>query len=149
MRRSTPNWDIPAHPDTVPESRSNCPESSGFAVRNPPEWVSGISRNPCPESSGISVRNPPELVSEIARNSHLAATVLRMCYWVMWKRPRTRIRNLLGLQVPIRQAVGLGRSGLGPWKCARVLGFAMSKNWLESQGLVCLADNWWRYAPLR
>ena len=74
---------------------------------------------------------------------------LRMCYWVMWKRPRTRIRNLLDLQVPIRQAVGLGRSSLGPWKCARLLGFAMSKNWLESQGLICLADEWWRCAPLR
>lgn len=74
---------------------------------------------------------------------------LRMCYWVMWKRPRTRIRNLLELRVPIRQAVGIGRSSLGPWKCARLLGFAMSKNWLESQGLICLADEWWNCAPLR
>ena len=74
---------------------------------------------------------------------------LRMCYWVMWKRPRTRIRNLLALHVTIRQAVGLGRSSLGPWKCARLLGFAMSKDWLESQGLVCLADEWWKCASLR
>jgi RNA-directed DNA polymerase len=74
---------------------------------------------------------------------------IRMCYWVMWKRPRTRIRELKRLGLSIRQAVGLGRSSLGPWKCARLLGFAMSKNWLESQGLVCLADEWWRCAPLR
>lgn len=74
---------------------------------------------------------------------------LRMCFWVMWKRPLTRIRNLLALGVEIRQAVGLGRSSLGPWKCARLLGFAMSKNWLQLQGLICLADDWWRCAHLR
>ncbi len=74
---------------------------------------------------------------------------LRMCFWVMWKRPLTRIRNLLALGVEIRQAVGLGRSSLGPWKCARLLGFAMSKHWLQLQGLICLADDWWRCAPLR
>ena len=74
---------------------------------------------------------------------------IRMCYWVMWKRPRPRIRNLRALGVPIRQAVGLGRSSLGSWKCARLLGFAMSKSWLEKQGLICLADDWWRCAPIR
>jgi RNA-directed DNA polymerase len=74
---------------------------------------------------------------------------VRMCYWVMWKRPWPRIRNLKKLGVRIKQAVGLGRSSLGPWKCARLLGFAMSKEWLEEQGLLCLADDWWRCAPLR
>ena len=58
-----------------------------------------------------------------------------------------RIRNLRALGVPIRQAVGLGRSSLGPWKCARLLGFAMSKSWLEKPGPICLADDWWRCAP--
>ena len=74
---------------------------------------------------------------------------IRMCNWVMWKRPRPRIRNLRALGAPIRQAVGLGRSSLGPWKCARLLGLAMSKSWLEKQGLICLADDWWRWAPFR
>jgi len=25
----------------------------------------------------------------------------------------------------------------------------MSKSWLEKQGLICLADDWWRWAPFR
>jgi RNA-directed DNA polymerase len=93
---------------------------------------------------GISqiYREWPELDSWLRRR-------IRLCYWVMWKRPRARIRNLRALGMPIRQAVGLGRSSLGPWKCSRLMGFAMSKNWLESQGLICLADEWWRCAHLR
>lgn len=74
---------------------------------------------------------------------------IRLCFWVMWRRPRTRIKRLLELGVPIKQAVGLGRSSLGPWKCSRLLGFAMSPKWLEGQGLIDLADDWWRCAHLR
>ena len=74
---------------------------------------------------------------------------VRLCFWVMWRRPRPRIKRLLAMGVPIRQAVGLGRSSLGPWKCSRLLGFAMSPKWLEDQGLVNLADDWWRCAHLR
>jgi len=73
----------------------------------------------------------------------------RLCFWVMWRWPRTRIKRLLKLGVPIKQAVGLGRSSLGPWKCSRLLGFAMSQKWLEGQGLINLADDWWRCAHLR
>jgi RNA-directed DNA polymerase len=74
---------------------------------------------------------------------------VRLCFWVMWRRPYPRIKRLLGLGVSIKQAVGLGRSRLGPWKCSRLLGFAMSQKWLEEQGLINLADDWWRCAHLR
>ena len=74
---------------------------------------------------------------------------VRLCFWVMWRRPYPRIKRLLKLGVSVKQAVGLGRSSLGPWKCSRLLGFAMSPKWLEEQGLINLADDWWRCAHLR
>ena len=74
---------------------------------------------------------------------------VRLCFWVMWRRPYPRIKQLIKLGVSIKQAVGLGRSSLGPWKCSRLLGFAMSPKWLEEQGLINLADDWWRCAHLR
>ena len=74
---------------------------------------------------------------------------IRMCYWVMWRRPRTRIKRLLQLGVHPTRAVGLGRSSLGPWKCSRVLGFALSPEWLASQGVVSPTVEWKRCAHLR
>ncbi len=74
---------------------------------------------------------------------------LRLCYWVMWKRPRTRIGNLLKLTDDPRTAIGLGRSSVGPWKASRMLGLILTNEWLMEQGATHLAREWERCAPLR
>lgn len=69
---------------------------------------------------------------------------VRMCYWVQWRRARTRIGNLLKMGVPKDQAVLTGRSSRGPWHLARTEAtqLAMSNRWLAQQGLVSVKDLW-------
>jgi len=71
---------------------------------------------------------------------------LRLCYWVMWKRPRTRIGKLLKLTDDPRTAIGLGRSSVGPWKASRMLGLILTHEWLMEQGATHLAQKWERCA---
>lgn len=76
---------------------------------------------------------------------------LRMCYWKQWRRPKTRIRNLLALGAPKDLAVKVGVSRKGPWRLAKTLGthHALDLAFLRRLGLVSISDIWKRCAPLR
>jgi RNA-directed DNA polymerase len=69
---------------------------------------------------------------------------VRMCYWIQWRRARTRIGNLLKMGVSKDHAILTGRSSRGPWHLARTEAtkLAMSNKWLEQQGLVSVKDLW-------
>jgi len=69
---------------------------------------------------------------------------LRMCYLKQWRKPRTRIRNLIKLGTRIRTAVSLGLSSKGPYRLARTLATqsGMTNQWLEKQGLVSVRERW-------
>jgi RNA-directed DNA polymerase len=76
---------------------------------------------------------------------------LRMCFWKRWRHVRTRIRNLLALGVPRRQAIRHGKSRKGPWHMAKTIasGVGMTNAWLQEQGLLPLKTLWAQLAPLR
>lgn len=76
---------------------------------------------------------------------------LRMCYWKQWKRPRTRIRNLLALGTPRDHAVTTGNSRKGYWRLSKTLAThtGMDKKWFVRLGLVFLRYAWGKLAPLR
>lgn len=76
---------------------------------------------------------------------------LRMCFWKRWRLVRTRIRNLLALGVPRRQAIRHGKSRKGPWHMAKTIasGVGMTNAWLQAQGLCSLKSLWAELAPLR
>ncbi len=67
-----------------------------------------------------------------------------MCYWKQWKRPRTRIRELLKLKVDKRQAVIVGRSRKGYWKHSKTLStnMGLTNDFLQKQGLVSMRQLW-------
>jgi RNA-directed DNA polymerase len=69
---------------------------------------------------------------------------LRMCYLKQWRKPRTRIRNLIRLGANKVQAIKVGLSRKGPWRLARTPAsqFGMSVSWLKDQGLVSVKDLW-------
>jgi len=76
---------------------------------------------------------------------------LRMCFWKRWRLVRTRIRNLLALGVPRRQAIRHGKSRKGPWHLAKSIasGVGLTNTWLQAQGLLALKSLWAKLAPLR
>lgn len=76
---------------------------------------------------------------------------LRVCFWKRWRLVRTRVRNLLALGVPRRQAIRHGQSRKGPWRMAKTIasGVGMTNAWLQSLGLVSLKSLWAKLAPLR
>ncbi|MEZ5536554.1 MAG: group II intron reverse transcriptase/maturase [Thiolinea sp.] len=69
---------------------------------------------------------------------------VRMCYWKQWGRPRTKIRSLIQLSLPVRSAVACGRSSKGWWRSSKSQGInaALSLKYLKQQGLFSLRDGW-------
>lgn len=72
---------------------------------------------------------------------------IRMCYLKQWRKPRTRIRNLIRLGTRTRTAVCLGLSAKGPYRLARTLATqsGMTNKWLAKQGLVSVRELWIKF----
>lgn len=72
---------------------------------------------------------------------------VRMCYLKQWRKPRTRIRNLIKLGTRTRTAVSLGLSSKGPYRLALTLAThsGMTNKWLEKQGLVSVRELWIKF----
>jgi RNA-directed DNA polymerase len=67
---------------------------------------------------------------------------IRMCYWRQWRKPRTKVNNLLKLGVPLALAVSCGATRKGVWRSAKTKGInlALSNEYLAKAGLVSLWD---------
>ncbi len=69
---------------------------------------------------------------------------VRMAYWRQWRKPRTKVRNLMRLGVHVQAAVACGLTSKGPWRSAKSPGInqALSLDYLKSEGLYALRDGW-------
>lgn len=69
---------------------------------------------------------------------------VRMAYWRQWRKPRTKVRNLMKLGVHVKSAVACGITSKGPWRSAKTPGInqALSNDYLKSEGLYSLRDGW-------
>ena len=69
---------------------------------------------------------------------------VRMAYWRQWRKPRTKVRNLMSRGVHIQTAVACGTTSKGPWRSSKTPGInqALSNAYLKSQGLYALRDGW-------
>ena len=69
---------------------------------------------------------------------------VRMAYWRQWRKPRTKVRNLIKLGVPVQAAVACGITSKGPWRSSKTPGInqALSLAYLKKAGLVTLRDGW-------
>jgi RNA-directed DNA polymerase len=69
---------------------------------------------------------------------------IRMCYWKQWRRPRTRIANLLKLGTSKRHAICTGISRKGSWRLSKTLATqtGMTNEWLKQQGLLSIRQLW-------
>jgi RNA-directed DNA polymerase len=69
---------------------------------------------------------------------------IRMCYWKQWRRPRTRIANLLKLGTSKRHAICTGISRKGYWRLSKTLATqtGMTNEWLKQQGLLSIRQLW-------
>lgn len=73
---------------------------------------------------------------------------LRMCLWKQWKKPKTKIRNLIRLGVPSGKAYEWGNSRKGYWRLSHspVLDITLDSSYWDYQGLKSLQL---RYGNLR
>jgi RNA-directed DNA polymerase len=71
---------------------------------------------------------------------------VRMAYWRQWRKPRTKVRNLMRLGVHVQSAVACGITSKGPMRSSKTPGIqqALNNAYLKSQGLVALRDGWIR-----
>ena len=69
---------------------------------------------------------------------------IRMCYWKQWRKPRTRIGNLLKLGTNKQHAILTGISRKGYWRLSKTLAThtGMTNAWLEEQGLLSIRNLW-------
>ena len=67
-----------------------------------------------------------------------------MAYWRQWRKPRTKVRNLIRLGVRVQAAVACGITSKGPWRSSKTPGInqALSDEYLKKAGLVSLRDGW-------
>lgn len=75
---------------------------------------------------------------------HWVRRRIRMAYWRQWRKPRTKIGNLIQRGVPVQLAVACGMTSKGPWRSSKTPGIqkALSNDFLKSQGLYSLRDGW-------
>lgn len=69
---------------------------------------------------------------------------LRMCYWKEWKRPGTRVKNLIKLGVAKRLAIACGISSKSYWHSAKTEGIhkALPDTFFMEKGLISLESRW-------
>ena len=69
---------------------------------------------------------------------------VRMAYWRQWRKPRTKVRNLMRLGVHVQAAVACGITSKGPWRSSKTPGInqALSNAYLKTEGLYSLRDGW-------
>lgn len=69
---------------------------------------------------------------------------LRQIMWKHWKRPRTRIRNLVALGIPRSKAYEWGNSSKGYWRVAGswILTRSLTNQYWEDQGLKSFIQRW-------
>ena len=67
---------------------------------------------------------------------------VRLCYWQQWKRPRTRIVELIRLGITPNQAYQWGYTRKGKWRSVQspVLRCALSNSYLKQEGFISLLD---------
>ena len=67
-----------------------------------------------------------------------------MAYWRQWRKPRTRIGNMIKLGAPTKWAVTCGMTSKGPWRSSKTPGIqkALSNEFLKAKGLFSLRDGW-------
>jgi RNA-directed DNA polymerase len=72
---------------------------------------------------------------------------IRMCYLKQWRKPRTRIRNLIKLGVSTKAAISIGMSSKGYYRLAKTKAVQLGINnaWLKAQGLVSLKEQWVKF----
>lgn len=73
---------------------------------------------------------------------------IRWLIWRHWKTPKTRLKNLMKLGVPLHVAYPAAYGNAGPWKAARLPGMNMAfpNKTLEGWGLKSLLDEHRRFA---
>lgn len=47
---------------------------------------------------------------------------VRMAYWRQWRKPRTKVRNLMKMGVHVQAAVACGITNKGPWVVRKLRG---------------------------
>lgn len=69
---------------------------------------------------------------------------VRMAYWRQWRKPRTKVRQLMKLGVRVQSAVACGITSKGPWRSSKTPGIqeALNNAYLKAQGLYALRDGW-------
>ena len=72
---------------------------------------------------------------------------IRTCYLKQWRKPRTRIKNLISLGSPTYDAICIGLSSKGPHCLAKTFAVhrALSNAYLAKQGLISIKALWVKF----
>jgi len=70
-----------------------------------------------------------------------------MRYLKQWRKPRTRIRNLIRLGVSTKEAIHIGLSSKGYYRLAKTkaVQIALNNAWLKAQGLISVKEQWVKF----
>jgi RNA-directed DNA polymerase len=88
-----------------------------------------------------------EFYRPVPELDHWIRRRIRMCYLKQWRKPRTRIRNLIRLGVSTKLAIFIGLSSKGYYRLAKTKAVQLGINneWLKTQGLVSVKEQWVKF----
>ncbi len=72
---------------------------------------------------------------------------IRMCYLKQWRKPKTRVRKLIGLGVSTKLSIFIGLSSKNCYRLAKTKAVQLGINnkWLKAQGLVSIEEQWVKF----
>lgn len=88
-----------------------------------------------------------EFYRPIPKLDHWIRRRIRMSYLKQWRKPKTRIQNLIRLGVSIKLAIFIGLSSKGYYRLAKTKAVQLGINneWLKTQGLVSVKEQWVKF----
>ena len=127
-----------------------------------PHWTSPLSEIGISSRSVYQMTTSREQAPDEDNCARATARGMETCEWmgnvtsksidrVAVKTVRKRIRNLLAMNVPRRQAIRYGKSRKGLWHMAMTIasGVGMTNAWLAEQRVLSLKSLWAEVAHLR
>jgi group II intron reverse transcriptase/maturase len=71
---------------------------------------------------------------------------IRMCIWKQWRKPRTKIRNLMRMGVPYELAFMAGNTRRGVWFITgtKTIGMAMTRERMQKAGFCDIVNAYWK-----
>lgn len=142
----------PAHLDhtkIMAPDVSGSDEQNDFCTSKPTVGQHIVETDLTLDNAAYHLNHQGNLALVVFPNPFGGMGAFRMCIWKAWKKPKTKVENLVKCGVEKHQAYMWGNTRLGHWRISRspILLSTISNANLKKQGYPCLLDSYLEWHP--